>query len=461
MSMYAQCKRMYESKCYEKKIRYGGNTAIIIAGQCRSLIHNLKNIRSFCDLYSKETKRYCEHVFYIDAHVNFPWQEDATLRKGDLCTVKVELAIRRIFPSSHIHFYNPNDIHSVISEKQLNEAAYLYFQSLVEHRALAFACDVMPNITHILKLRPDATYTLDFDFSLFSDYDNLILKDWDMCFHCTKGNADIVCNQMETIEDIELASKIDEAVTIHNIHYVHLFMKGLLCMDMKVCTLNRIMDKSWMDGVQSRKNNVYIPIGIQCSSAELLKRTNMRRQSFPFDWVFCSLRFVYNVLYSYEASMFVPDTMVEFGGFEKFKTSMSGYYHASKAHGVVYPHENDGFNGEKFAKRLLRMKQYIENNDCTKVFVYSTHITPDTAFVLDGVECNKTDPHYLRLICDLLDSRHTMYKVLVIDWVSMFSEFSHPNVTIVQLTPSIPENGFNEPPFLAQMETMIDTLYSL
>ena len=40
----------------------------------------------------------------------------------------------------------------------------------------------------------------DIDFSIFTDYDDVVIKHWDMCFHCTLSNARIVCKQTETIE---------------------------------------------------------------------------------------------------------------------------------------------------------------------------------------------------------------------------------------------------------------------
>jgi hypothetical protein len=39
-----------------------------------------------------------------------------------------------------------------------------------------------------------------------------------------------------------------------------------------------------------------IPLGLQCSVPEGIKKANMREYSYPFDWLWCPSKTTYNIL---------------------------------------------------------------------------------------------------------------------------------------------------------------------
>lgn len=453
---YITTRDMCANKILVETHNKGGTTAVIIAGQCRSLALNLDNIKQFIEAYSQETSRLCKVFLYLDPHVNYPWQEDAACRKADLCTVRTDIAIRKHIPEAHIHYYNANDIHANVAKRRLNDAAYLCFQSIVEKNALDWALQEAPHCTHVLKLRPDAQYTTDIDMSVFWKYDTMVLKDWDMCFHCTTLHAKTVTSLYETIEKLDLESITKEPVTIHNVHYSHLYLNGLIHHEVKFCTLNRSVPN--IATPFSSTNNVYIPIGIQCSATKAIQRAGLRREAFPFDWSFTSLKLVLDVLQGASLSI---DSRVVFDSFEHFRTSDNGYYIASTSQETVYPHNNseDLHSSGCITRRINRLRDRICDASTTKVFVHCTEITHETRYTLNNHFPNADDATHILNLCNHLECSHIRFHILVFDFVGRFKDINHHHVTIV---PIVPESmSYSESPFLFEIEKMIAALSKL
>uniref|UniRef100_A0A6C0F5Q9 Uncharacterized protein n=1 Tax=viral metagenome TaxID=1070528 RepID=A0A6C0F5Q9_9ZZZZ len=433
-----------------------GNTAILIVGQCRSLTENLQNILDFIKLYSNATQRYYEVFFYLDPHINFPWQTDASLRTGDLCTIRLDLAIRKVFPNSHISYYNSQDIHAIISTKKLNEASYLYFQSLIEHQAWKWAQERMPNITHVFKLRPDATYDTSINMSLFYKYEQLVFKDWDMCFHCTKPNADIICNQISSIENLNLQEITESPLTIHNIHYTHLLLHGVPYKELKFCKLNRnIPSIITSKNIISSQSNTYIPLGIQCAPTEFLKKNHLRQCAFPFDWMFSNISFIINIL---QNETFTVNNNSSFICYEHFNTCSNGMNVCDTNFNVLYPHHtiNDLQINGCYHRRLERLKKTLFDDTC-KIFIHITEISDCSRFTLDGKSPNKFDQLHMLKLCNYFDDNSINYKIIIFDFVSRYISLSHSKIFIIPLTGK-PTISSDNSPFLHELDSIFDAL---
>jgi len=230
-------------------------------------------------------------------------------------------------------------------------------------------------------------------------------------------------------------------------------------MELRFCTLNRHVT-ALTEMPLSNTNNTYIPIGIQCTCAELLKAIGLRRCAYPFDWMFSHVGAVRRILGG-AACLRPPQDRVTFHSFEHFAVDPAGYYLADKECGLVCPHSTlDDFDaGGKFERRLHRLAHVIGDGTC-KVLVYCTEMSPDTRYTIDGVRQNDKDAAELVGLCDDLDKRGVSYRVLAFDFVGRFETVSHPRLTVLKMDP-VRHPGHEGPPFIPEIDNMVARLRQL
>jgi len=130
-------------------------------------------------------------------------------------------------------------------------------------------------------------------------------------------------------------------------------------------------------------DNIYIPIGFQCTTAEILKKANKRLCSFPFDWIISNPESIVklltilleekcNIADFVKEEFFKIDGLLCFLKQEEFILHSQGNILFNSKYNLIFPHFN--YNNEiieKFIKRFDRLKNYIlfSNNKINFLFI--------------------------------------------------------------------------------------------
>lgn len=128
---------------------------------------------------------------------------------------------------------------------------------------------------------------------------------------------------------------------------------------------------------------IYVPVGFQCTTAEILKKQNKRVCSFPFDWIISTPESVVKLLTILlqdnlntadfvRKEFFKIDGLLHFLRPEEFILHSGGNILYNSKYGLIFPHFS--FNNETievFIKRFDRLRNYIlhSNNIIKFVFV--------------------------------------------------------------------------------------------
>tara|TARA_X000000950_G_C13616230_1_gene537429 strand:- start:30 stop:695 length:666 start_codon:yes stop_codon:yes gene_type:complete len=129
-------------------------------------------------------------------------------------------------------------------------------------------------------------------------------------------------------------------------------------------------------------NTLYISLGIQCLTPNILKKNNLRKKSYPFDWIISNPYFVYKMLYLLlEEGMDVNKIVREHffrndqkcwrDRFEHYKFGKNGSAICNQLYNVVFPH--DEYNEEtinKYIRRFERLKKDILDTSHKIQFIY-------------------------------------------------------------------------------------------
>ena len=127
---------------------------------------------------------------------------------------------------------------------------------------------------------------------------------------------------------------------------------------------------------------IYIPLGFQCTTAEILKKQNKRVCSFPFDWIISTPESVVklltillqddiNISDFVRKDFFKIDGLLRFLKPEEFVLHPGGNILYNSKYGLIFPHFN--YNNETietFIKRFERLKNYILYSNYTIKFVF-------------------------------------------------------------------------------------------
>ncbi len=130
-------------------------------------------------------------------------------------------------------------------------------------------------------------------------------------------------------------------------------------------------------------DNIYIPIGTNCTIANFLRDKKFREHAFPFDWNLSSLESVYNVLFN-DFEGFLDDIYVgkkikrmffEDNILDVTVHSTEIYPVICKKYNILFPHDYVSVDSDnlsqvknKYLRRINRFREMISNTD-NKIFM--------------------------------------------------------------------------------------------
>lgn len=120
---------------------------------------------------------------------------------------------------------------------------------------------------------------------------------------------------------------------------------------------------------------IYIPIGVNCASTYYLINNLLRKESFPFDWIYSSLSMIKHCI---ETRFSVFLDINEITSNHKYQSS-NRFYGQNIDEENIFPHHN--LTNKKiykcYQKRCQRFLDIIDDNHIHKVFVYMDFVKPN------------------------------------------------------------------------------------
>jgi hypothetical protein len=128
---------------------------------------------------------------------------------------------------------------------------------------------------------------------------------------------------------------------------------------------------------------IYVPIGFQCTTAEILKKTKKRICSFPFDWIISTPESIIKLLtilldkttdikYFVNEEFFKIDGLLHFVKPEEFILHPQGNILYNSKYNLIFPHFQYNIETiEKIIRRFDRLRNYIlySSNKINFVFI--------------------------------------------------------------------------------------------
>jgi hypothetical protein len=168
-----------------------------------------------------------------------------------------------------------------------------------------------------------------------------------------------------------------------------------------------------------------IPLGLQCSVPDGIKKANMREYSYPFDWLWSPSKTTYNIL-----NILINDSIEK--ALEYMTTGYSYYKYLGNEHytsvnnitesqmnkisglGITHFIINDEYKN-KLRIRLERLLHDIKSNE-NILFVYADAATHHLNYHLDDVEYGVDATEYLLKIYDLILPLNNNIKIIYFCW---------------------------------------------
>ncbi len=185
-------------------------------------------------------------------------------------------------------------------------------------------------------------------------------------------------------------------------------------------------------------------MGIQCSSATF-KNEIKHTETFPFDWMFSTPSFVYQMLFLLlEEKMdveelvrehfFICDKRANMNGEENYYTCDQGFALYNKKYNVIFPHDTH-VSLEKYIRRFERLKNIILNTTEDICFLYTSQSSLlQGNFTIDGNSVITDVYSNLTKIYNLLGKFRNNYKVFVFDAIQNEPlELLHENIILYKL----------------------------
>jgi len=166
-------------------------------------------------------------------------------------------------------------------------------------------------------------------------------------------------------------------------------------------------------------NHIYISIGTQCSSAYLLDKLGLKKETLPFDWAFSTIEFIYDmfklifdkkectdIVYNH---FFLCDKRAILINDTHYRTTNHGMPQNSK-YKVVFPHDNLNEH-DKYIRRFERLREILlnENNICHFIYVS----TSKPSYSLDNIECIKDFDIWMYKLNSLFKEQLKNYDITV------------------------------------------------
>ena len=142
-------------------------------------------------------------------------------------------------------------------------------------------------------------------------------------------------------------------------------------------------------------NTIYVPIGFQCTTSEILKKQNKRICSFPFDWIISTPESITKLLTilldkSTDIKHFVNEEFFKIDGFlnflkpEEFISHPQGNILFNSKYNLIFPHFRYNVETiEKMIKRFDRLRNYILDSSNKIVFLFVNRLITDNNYTLN------------------------------------------------------------------------------
>lgn len=172
--------------------------------------------------------------------------------------------------------------------------------------------------------------------------------------------------------------------------------------------------------------NTYISIGSQCTTATLFDILQVKKESFPFDWMFSTPQFVYTIIKLLlidkkeiddivDNHFFICDKRAELQGGEHHILNKNGPVLVNSKYNVCFPHDTIS-ERDKYIRRIERFKKTLVDKENFLYFVYvSVSSTNIGNYTIDRVEPIQQLYEYIEQINNILKYIRTSYKIIVFD----------------------------------------------
>jgi hypothetical protein len=174
-------------------------------------------------------------------------------------------------------------------------------------------------------------------------------------------------------------------------------------------------------------DNYYISIGTNCTTPTLFEQMGVKKESLPFDWMFSTPEFVYEIIKQLLVDKLEIKNIVDNDFFicDKraiwFKNKTPDHYIntdngdvlINSKFNVAFPHDTLS-NRDTYIRRLERMRDLLLNQ---KIFIYFVYISiPNpTSFMVNGIHPIKNLYDYMEKLNKILKDIRTNYKILIFD----------------------------------------------
>lgn len=176
---------------------------------------------------------------------------------------------------------------------------------------------------------------------------------------------------------------------------------------------------------------IIIPIGVQCSTTRFIKHVNKSKETLPFDWMFSTPKFVFEMLtLLLEKNMnieelvknhfFYCEKRASLNRPEHYYTCKYGNASYNTKYNVIFPHDEVNIeNINKYIRRFERLKHIIINSVEEIYFIYTSpssikngNFTIDNNIVIQDVY------FYLSEIYNLIAKFRNNYKIIAFDAIN-------------------------------------------
>ncbi len=228
---------------------------------------------------------------------------------------------------------------------------------------------------------------------------------------------------------------------------------------------DNIKEKWWNNSFKKLLNSeyTYIPLGFQCTTAEILKKTNKRICSFPFDWIISNPKSIleittllldntYNIHDIVKNEFFKIDSYLKFFIQEEYINDTNGTVLYNSKYNFVFPHfKNDTLTINKMIERFIRLKEYIIYSHGKVRFLFVNRLVNNSNKVIDYTKTKLLINNNLVIfdlfnnfnkLCNLFDKfvGKDKYDLLIINAVTNTNtndniDKLHPNIIYKELIP--------------------------
>ena len=205
----------------------------------------------------------------------------------------------------------------------------------------------------------------------------------------------------------------------------------------------------------------FISLGFQCVVPMILEDLGLRQNSYPFDWMLSTPKFVFEMLDLLLEKNISTDELVK-NHFFNFKDTARyvepmEYYSLyrsdlsendltdlthneflfNRKHNVIFPH--DTYNNEtieKYIRRFDRLKEYIIDFESQIYFVYISESSLELgSFRIDDKMIISERHHWIYKIEKLISKFRKNFKIIYIDFTNSSETIENPNITFIKTEP--------------------------